>query len=148
MPWFRRNAPFLKHVESEMYFKDLNIRVVTGGSDSDSVLGEAIIAAGLDEVNFMNVVQKSKKAEAGTGRPGVYDQARNVYDTITRRREGRFMYQGPQIGCILCSSSTRYVDDFTDIIGRNFKQPKEGLGFDGSPTAHMWRSMIWPNNFL
>jgi hypothetical protein len=37
---------------------------------------------------------------------------------------------------------------FTDIIGRHFKQPKEGLGFDGSSTAHMWRTMIWPNNFL
>jgi hypothetical protein len=37
---------------------------------------------------------------------------------------------------------------FTDIIGRNFREPKEGLGFDGSPTAHMWRTMIWPNNFL
>lgn len=40
------------------------------------------------------------------------------------------------------------VDDFTDIIGRHFRQPKQGLGFDGSPVAHMWRSMIWPNNFL
>lgn len=40
------------------------------------------------------------------------------------------------------------IDDFTDVIGRNFRQPKEGLGFDGSPTAHMWRSIIWPNNFL
>lgn len=39
-------------------------------------------------------------------------------------------------------------DLFEDIIGRNFKQPEEGLGFDGSPTAHMWRTMIWPNNFL
>ena len=37
---------------------------------------------------------------------------------------------------------------FEDIISRNFRQPKEGLGFDGSPTAHMWRTMIWPNNFL
>jgi hypothetical protein len=37
---------------------------------------------------------------------------------------------------------------FTDIIGRHFHQPAEGLGFDGSPTAHMWRTMIWPNNFL
>ena len=36
----------------------------------------------------------------------------------------------------------------TDIIGRNFRQPEEGLGFDNSPSAHMWRSMIWPNNFL
>ena len=37
---------------------------------------------------------------------------------------------------------------FTDIIGRHFREPDEGLGFDGSPTAHMWRTMIWPNNFL
>jgi hypothetical protein len=37
---------------------------------------------------------------------------------------------------------------FTDIIGRNFKTPAEGLGFDASPVAHMWRTMIWPNNFL
>lgn len=39
-------------------------------------------------------------------------------------------------------------DLFADIIGRHFKTPREGLGFDGSPVAHMWRSMIWPNNFL
>ena len=38
--------------------------------------------------------------------------------------------------------------EFEDIIGRHFKQPKEGLGFDNSATAHMWRTMIWPNNFL
>ena len=40
------------------------------------------------------------------------------------------------------------LEEFEDIIGRNFKQPAEGLGFDGSPVAHMWRTMIWPNNFL
>ncbi len=33
------------------------------------------------------------------------------------------------------------LDQFTDIIGRNFKQPKEGLGFDNTPVAHMWRSI-------
>ncbi len=37
---------------------------------------------------------------------------------------------------------------FTDIVGRHFRQPREGLGFDNSPVAHMWRSMIWPNNPL
>jgi hypothetical protein len=37
---------------------------------------------------------------------------------------------------------------FTDIIGRHFRDPEEGLGFDGSSTAHMWRTIIWPNNFL
>lgn len=40
------------------------------------------------------------------------------------------------------------ADPLIDIIGRNFRQPAEGLGFDGSPVAHMWRTMIWPNNFL
>lgn len=37
---------------------------------------------------------------------------------------------------------------FTDIIGRHFRQPADGLGYDDSPAAHMWRTMIWPNNFL
>jgi len=34
---------------------------------------------------------------------------------------------------------------FTDIIGRHFKQPKEGLGFDNSPVAHMWRTIATPD---
>jgi hypothetical protein len=37
---------------------------------------------------------------------------------------------------------------FTDVVGRHFRQPEEGLGFDNSPAAHMWRTAIWPNNFL
>lgn len=51
---------------------------------------------------------------------------------------------------------TYFFDDFPQvdpeemagIIERNFRQPEEGLGFDASPVAHMWRTMIWPNNFL
>jgi hypothetical protein len=37
---------------------------------------------------------------------------------------------------------------FTDIIGRHFKQPKEGLGNDGSPVAHLWRTIIHPDTPL
>jgi len=40
------------------------------------------------------------------------------------------------------------LEQFTDIIGRHFKQPKEGLGFDGSPVAHMWRSIAMPDHPL
>ena len=40
------------------------------------------------------------------------------------------------------------LDDFVDIIGRNFKQPEEGLGFDNSPAAHMWRTMMMPTRYL
>jgi hypothetical protein len=40
------------------------------------------------------------------------------------------------------------IDQFTDIIGRHFKQPKEGLGFDNSPVAHMWRTIAMPDHPL
>jgi hypothetical protein len=40
------------------------------------------------------------------------------------------------------------LEDFVDILGRNFRQPAEGLGFDGSPVAHMWRTLMWPTRFL
>lgn len=39
-------------------------------------------------------------------------------------------------------------EEFEGVIARNFREPEKGLGFDSSPTAHMWRTMIWPNNFL
>ncbi|HZT51167.1 MAG TPA: HD domain-containing protein [Stellaceae bacterium] len=39
-------------------------------------------------------------------------------------------------------------DQFEDIIGRHFKQPKEGLGNDNTPSSHMWRTIIRPCNAL
>lgn len=40
------------------------------------------------------------------------------------------------------------LEPFADIIGRHFRQPREGLGNDSSPTAHMWRTIIDPNKPL
>jgi len=40
------------------------------------------------------------------------------------------------------------LEEFTDVVGRNFKQPEEGLGFDAGPSAHMWRTIIWPTKYL
>jgi len=40
------------------------------------------------------------------------------------------------------------LEEFTDIIGRHFRQPPEGLGYDNSPSAHMWRTIIAPTRFL
>jgi len=114
MPWFQRNMRPDKILEGEMYFPDHNIRVVQGGSDSDAVLGDALISGVVDEINFMNVVQKSKKAGMGTGRSGNYDQAQAVYDTVTRRKKSRFMSKGPNVGVFCIASSTRYKRDFTD----------------------------------
>ena len=40
------------------------------------------------------------------------------------------------------------IEPFLDIIGRKFKQPKEGLGYDNNPVAHIWRSIAMPDNPL
>jgi hypothetical protein len=45
-------------------------------------------------------------------------------------------------------NATVTIDPFIDIIGRHFKQPKEGLGYDHSATAHMWRTMMFPDRPL
>lgn len=37
------------------------------------------------------------------------------------------------------------IDPFVDLIGRHFKQPKEGLGNDNSAVAHMWRTIADPD---
>jgi hypothetical protein len=40
------------------------------------------------------------------------------------------------------------IDPFREIVARHFKQPEEGLGYDNSPSSHMWRSMIQPDRRL
>ena len=40
------------------------------------------------------------------------------------------------------------LEPFLDIIGRHFKQPREGLGNDSSSVAHMWRSLARPDSPL
>jgi hypothetical protein len=40
------------------------------------------------------------------------------------------------------------LDPFRDIVARNFRQPEEGLGWDDSPSSHMWRTINWPTRFI
>ncbi len=40
------------------------------------------------------------------------------------------------------------IEPFLDIVGRHFKQPKEGLGWDNTSASHMWRTIINPDRPL
>jgi hypothetical protein len=40
------------------------------------------------------------------------------------------------------------LEEFADVVGRHFRQPPEGLGLDASPSAHMWRTIMWPTRYL
>jgi hypothetical protein len=40
------------------------------------------------------------------------------------------------------------IDPFVEIIERHFRTPREGLGYDNSPSAHMWRTIANPDKPL
>ena len=40
------------------------------------------------------------------------------------------------------------LDPFVELLEQHFRTPKEGLGFDNSPVAHMWRSIAEPHRPL
>ena len=40
------------------------------------------------------------------------------------------------------------IEPFVDIVGRHFRQPEEGLGWDNSPSSHMWRTIRRPTKYL
>lgn len=142
IPWFQKHLQLDKLVESEVYFKDKNIRIVVGGADADSILGEAVIAGIIDEINFMNVVLRSKKAEVTSGRAGMYDQAQTIYEAMSRRKKGRFITKGPQVGIIVVSSSTRYKGDFTD----KRKEHIEKVGEKGVYIYNKKQYEVWPKD--
>lgn len=125
IPWFQKHMRLDPQVESEIDIKDKNIRVVVGGADEDSILGEAVIGGIIDEINFMNIVLRSKKSEATSGRAGLYDQAKNIYEAMVGRKKGRFISKGPCIGVVVVSSSTRYKGDFTDKREEHVSRTKE-----------------------
>ena len=125
IPYFQKHLRPSKLVESEMIFEEKNIRVTPAGVDADSILGEAVVGGVIDEINFMNVVLRSKRAEVTTGRAGVYDQAQTIHSSMTRRVKGRFTKPGPKIGIVCTSSSTRYRGDFTDKRKQQVTDHKE-----------------------
>ena len=40
------------------------------------------------------------------------------------------------------------IEEFRDLIEEHFRQPEEGLGYDNSPSSHMWRTIMRPTKFL
>jgi len=81
-----------------------------------------------------------------------YAPPAHIREEYARARKHKWYMSGMQIclNDLYAFDPDKKVElgEFEDIIGRNFKQPKEGLGFDSSPVAHMWRTIISPNNFL
>lgn len=109
-PYFKKHFPFDKDIKSSLQFPNRIIVKPISGDVSGSI-GENVIGGIIDEVNFMDIIDKSKR----THNEGVYNQAEVLYNSLARRRESRFMKQGVLPGIICMVSSKRYPGEFTDM---------------------------------
>jgi hypothetical protein len=113
MPYARHHLEWDRHLKSSLKLEG-GITVVQEVANIQAIAGQAIAGGILDEVNFMNVVERSKRVPGPRGLGGRYDQAEELYRNHSRRRKSRFITQGLSLGTLCVLSSTRYEGDFLD----------------------------------
>jgi len=96
-------------IQSKLKFpRNVVVKPVVG--EVTGAMGQNVIGGVVDEMNFMEVVERSAKTQGER-----YDQATALYSTIARRREGRFLQRGGMLPGMLCLvSSANYRGAFID----------------------------------
>lgn len=107
--YFARHFPHDRNVESELRFP-FNIVMKSATGNATGIIGQNVIGGCLEELNFMEVVEHSRKSPDGH----VYSQARTLYEGISRRIKSRFSTHGRAPGLLCLVSSRRLPDDFTE----------------------------------
>lgn len=125
--YFTTVFPFRKDIESSLKFPN-RIEAKPIGSDGGSI-GQNVLGGLIDEVNFMAVTEGSKK-----GQGGKYDQARIIYDGVSRRIKSRFVNNGGQPGILCLVSSKNYPGEFTDV------KLKEA---ETDPSIYIYDKRVW-----
>ncbi len=134
-PYFSRHFPFDPKIKSELRFPN-NIVVRPVAGTGDAMLGQNVIGGIIDEVNFMDSVDRSRRSVDGTE----YDQATDLYQTTARRRASRFMDHGKVPGLLFLVSSRRYPGQFTD---RKEEERRQQLAETGRTSIYVYEKRIW-----
>ncbi len=138
------NAPWFQDTETAQYDPDLksvlkfarNVTVRPVSSLETAAIGQNVIGGIIDEINYLNVIEGSRKALDGA----TYDQAQVNYNAIARRRESRFMHQGFLAGMLCLVSSKRYPGQFTD---RKVAQADAELRQTGETRIYVYDKRVW-----
>ena len=107
--YFNTHFPFRKDLDSRLVFPK-NISVFPTSGETSATIGQNVYGGFVDEINFMEVVDSSRKLADG----GQFNQAIELYNSIASRRESRFMRQGVVPGILCLGSSKNYPGQFTD----------------------------------
>jgi hypothetical protein len=112
-PYFQHVYPYDQKVTSQMIFREQGVSILPVTSNSTGAISLNVIGGILDEVNYMQKVERSKSAYADE--EGSFDQAKSLYNTLARRRRSRFTRKGKLPGILFVISSSRFPDDFTEL---------------------------------
>jgi hypothetical protein len=128
-PYFQQKFSNNPNVDSWMKFPNrIEVKPVSGGQFA--AIGENVIGGLIDELNYMDVIEKSKRSVDG----GTYNQAIAVYESIARRRKSRFHQLGKTPGLLCLVSSRRYPGQFTDTKEAEAKS---------DPTIYVYDKCVW-----
>jgi hypothetical protein len=120
-PYFLRVFPFDKKIKSELRFPN-NVIAYPATASPEGVLGEGIFSAAIDEANFMEVVERSRRSVPGD--TGLYDQAEATFNKLEGRITSRMNNKGRVPGHVHVISSARYPGDFTERMERKARTPE------------------------
>lgn len=107
-PYFTEKFPFRKG-KQEFQFPN-KIRIAARATTDTSALGMNVIAAFLDEGNFLPKPGKAARIA------GEKDQASKIYNSLKRRMKSRFARRGKLPGMMFVVSSKRRTEDFTSKL--------------------------------
>lgn len=133
--YFRECYPHRVDKESQMIFPNRVIVKPVSGAES-AAMGENVIGGLIDEMNFMSMVEHSKRSIEGA----TYNQAMSVYNSLARRRKSRFLKQGKLPGILCLVSSVRYPGQFTDLKIEESQKETEKYG---KSTIYVYNKATW-----
>jgi hypothetical protein len=135
-PYFQHHFRPDRKIKSALVFPG-NIIVRPLSSKTTAAIGANIIGGILDEVNYMETVERSRRSPDG----GVYDQALEMYNSLVRRRKSRFMSCGGKLPGMLCLvSSKRYPGEFTDV---KQAEARREIHETGSTSIYVYDRRLW-----
>ena len=114
--------------QKEIQIAQNNTVVYAGTSSELSALGYNLWSGCIDEANFLEVVEGSKKAD----HKETYDAAEAMYNAVMNRMVSRFMIAGEVPGFIVMISSRRSRDSFME------RKIKEAITRQGDPTLQIF----------
>lgn len=138
--WKRFQSPFNKEyfppsprMRREIFVSRNNTVVYAGTSSALSALGYNLFGGVVDECNFLEVVEDSKRVAEAEDK---YDAAEEMYNAILNRMTSRFMRPDGSIpGLISMCSSPKYPGDFTSRMRRKaqLEGPQSGIYWKRRP---------------